>query len=207
MTEFSSLTDFKEAITYHLRKDSMTLWRKSKSKISISILHFPKNMWQHTLNCKVTKGKECLRNYFCPSGQITHSIFCIVSILIIEINWHYILYFSVIHSIKQNRFGSKCSSPECLKGTVTTFLPNQFMLFSNSNKFQMTAYAYKLQIKTLYALLLKRFIKQLILTDCIFFSFFFSASLIILLLSFPQMCFVPKGWTVITVKFSINIIS
>lgn len=52
------------------------------------------------LNCKVTKGKDCWRNYFCPSGQITHSIFCIVSVLIIEINWHYILYFSVIHSIK-----------------------------------------------------------------------------------------------------------
>lgn len=70
----------------------------------------------------------------------------------------------------------------------------------------MTAYAYKLQIKTLYVLLLKRFIKQMTVTDCIFFSFIF-VSLITLLLSFLQMCFAPKGWTVITVKFSINIIS
>lgn len=191
---------------YHLRRDSMTPWRKSKSKISVSILHFPKIIGQHTSNSKVTKGRECLRNYFRPSEQIAHSIFCIVSVLIIEINWHYILYSSVIRSIKQSKFGSKCSFPECLKGTVTTFLPNEFMLCSNINKFQMRAYVYKLQIKTLYVLLLKSFIKQLILTDCFFFSFF-SVSLIILLLSFLQMCFLPKGWTVMTVKFSRNIIS
>lgn len=36
----------------------------------------------------------------------------------------------------------------------------------------MTAYAYKFQIKTLYALLLKKFIKQMTVTDCIFLSFF-----------------------------------
>lgn len=83
------------------------------------------------------------------------------------------------------------------------------MLCSNTNKFQKTAYAYKLQIKTQYVLILKKFIQQMNVTDCIFFSFlfFFSVSLITLLLSFLQMCFAPEGWTVITVKFSINIIS
>lgn len=36
----------------------------------------------------------------------------------------------------------------------------------------MKAYAYKLQIKTLYILILKKFIKQMTVTDYIFFSFF-----------------------------------